>query len=77
MHFAEAIAIVIAGILALGMIDGLVRVTSLGQAAVDIRLIRVDQTAGLNRLGDDRLDRGLLHIGKNPNDDLTIALDQS
>jgi len=47
------------------------------QASVDAILVRVDESARDDCGGDDRLDRGLLHVGQHVQHDLATALDQA
>ena len=77
MDFMEAIAIGIARIFALGVIDSFMAVTPLRQTIVDIILIGVDQTAELDRLCDDGLDGRLLNIGKHLDGDVPLALNHA
>lgn len=58
------------------MTDGLVAVTPIFQAGVDIVFVGVDQSALGDGLLDDRLDRHLLNIGQQVENNLTAALDQ-
>ncbi len=44
---------------------------------VDAIFIRVDEGARGDGGGDDRLDRGLLHVGQHAQHDLSAALDQA
>jgi hypothetical protein len=77
MDFMKSIAIFIAGILARRVVDALMVVAPFGQAVVDVILIGVDQAARRNGLGDDGLDRRLLHVGQHTDNHFAIALDQS
>src|SRR4051794_33212028 len=77
MDLAEAVAVFVAGILTAGMADRLVAVAPGGQPGIDVVFIGVDHRAGHDRCSNDRLDRGLLHIGQHAQHDLTAALDQS
>jgi hypothetical protein len=60
VDLAEPIAIIIAGILAGAVADGLVAIAPGVQAGIDVVLIGVDQRAAADRPLDDRPDRGLL-----------------
>src|ERR1700728_3302033 len=77
MDLMEAIAVLVASILALAMADGLVVISPLRQAGVDIVFVGMDQRAFGNHGGDDRLDRVLLNIRQHAQDDLSAALDQA
>ena len=77
MHLMKAIAIFIACIFAGRMIDGLVLVAPLFEARVNVVLVGVQQTAGLNYLHQYWFDRHLLHIGQHPNHDFAGALQQA
>ena len=74
MDFMEAIAIVVPRILACGMIHGFVRVARFTQMVVDVIFVRIQATAGLNRVLNERLNGRPLHIGQHRNNDLPIAL---
>ena len=63
VHFAEAVAILVAGVFAAPMADGLVLVAPSFQASVDAVFIGVDEGIFSDCGFDDRLDRGLLHVG--------------
>ena len=76
VDLAEAVPVLVVGILAAGVANGLVPVAPGGQAGVDAILVRVDESARGDRGGDDRLDRGLLHVGQHMQDHLPAALDQ-
>jgi hypothetical protein len=75
MYLAEVVAVLVAGIFAASMADGLVRIAPGWQPGVDVVFIGVDQCVGRDRCGNDRLDRGLLHIGQHAQHDLIAALD--
>jgi len=77
VDLAKAVAVLVAGILAASMADGLVPVAPGGQARVDAILVRVDEGARGDSSGDDRLDRCLLHVGQPAQHDLPAALDQA
>src|SRR3954464_8203991 len=77
VHLAEAVAVLIARILAAPVADRLVPVAPGGEAGVDDILVRVDQATGGNGTGDDRLDRPLPHVGQHAQHDLAAALDQA
>ncbi len=59
------------------MTDRLVLVAPGGQAGVDAILVCVDEGARGDSGGDDRLDRGLPHVGQHVQDHLSAALDQA
>jgi hypothetical protein len=75
MDFMKAIAIVITSIFTCRMVDRLVAVAPGFQASVNIVFVGENQTAYLNDLFQDRLDRFLLHIRQHADDHLTITLD--
>src|SRR3954468_9552748 len=77
VHLAEAVAILVAGILTPGMADRLVLIAPVLQAGVDAILVGVDEGALSDGARDDRLDRPLLHVGQPAQDHLTTALDQA
>src|SRR3954470_6076916 len=77
VHLAEAVPVLVAGILTPGMADRLVLIAPGGQASVDAILVGVDEGALSNGARDDRLDRPLLHVGQHVQDHLTTALDQA
>ena len=77
VDLAEAVAVLVAGILAAPMADRLVLVAPGWQASVDAILVRVDEGAFRDCGLDDRLDRGLLHVGQHVQDHLAAALDQA
>ena len=59
------------------MADRFVLIAPALQAGVDAVLVGVDERAFGNRGRDDRLDRGLLHVGQHMQDDLATTLDQA
>src|SRR4051794_24635703 len=77
VHLAEAVAVLVAGVFTLSVADALVLVAPDGQAGVDAILVGMDERALGYRGLDDRLDRGLLHVGQQVQDHLTSALDQA
>ncbi len=77
MHLAEAVAVFVASVFAAPMADRLVPVAPGWQAGVDAVFVRVDEGARGDGGGDDRLDRGLLHVGQHAQHDLAAALDQA
>jgi hypothetical protein len=77
VNLAEPIAIFITRILAVSVADRLVAVAPGGQSSIDVGFIGMDQRAGRNRLGDDRLDRRLLHVAQPVQDHRSAALDQA
>ena len=77
VHLAEAVAVLVAGVFAAPMADRLVPVAPGWQTRVDAVLVRVDEGAFRDRGLDDRLDRGLLHVGQHVQDHLAPALDQA
>ena len=77
VDLAEAVPVLVTGILAAGVADGLVPLAPGWQAGVDAIFFRVDESARGDSGGDDRLDRPLLHIGQHMQDHLAAALDQA
>jgi len=77
VHLAEAVAVLVAGILATRVADRLVPIAPGWQAGVDAIFVRVDESARDNGGRDDRLDRGLLHVGQHAQHHLAAALDQA
>src|SRR5215213_1033937 len=77
VHLAEAVPVLVAGILTPGMAGCLVLIAPGGQAGVDAILVGVDEGALSNGARDDRLDRPLLHVGQHTQDHLASALDQA
>src|ERR1044071_3691337 len=77
MHLAEAVAVLVAGILAAAVADRLVPVAPGRQARVDVVFVGVDQAVRGNSRRDHRLDCLLLHGGEHTNRELATALDQT
>src|SRR3954462_10153012 len=77
VHLAEAVAVLVAGILAAAMADRLVPVAPGRQARVDVVFVSVDQAVRGNGRRDHRLDHLLLHVGEHADHELTTALDQT
>ncbi len=77
VDLAEAVAVLVAGILAAPMADRLVLVAPSRQALIDGILVGVDEGARGDGGADDRLDRCLLHVGQHVQHDLATALDQA
>src|SRR4051794_26783089 len=77
VHLAEAIPVLVAGVFAAPVADRLVLIAPGGQAGVDAVLVGVEEGTLGNCGLDDRLDRGLLHVGHHVQDHLTSALDQA
>src|SRR4051812_1043714 len=77
VDFTEAIAILVAGILAATMVDGFMAKAPLWQPAIDHVLIGIDQTAQSHARQDQRLDRRLLNVGQQVQDHGTAALDHA
>src|SRR4051812_42764125 len=77
MHLAEAVAVLVAGILAAAVADRLVPVAPGRQARVDVVFVGVDQAVRGNGRRDHRLDRLPLHVGEHADHELTTALDQT
>jgi len=77
VDLAEAVAVVIACVFAMGMADGLVAVAPVFQTSIDVVLVGMDQGALGDGFLDDGLDRRLLDIGQHLEDNLPTALDQA
>ncbi len=77
VDLAEAVPVLVASIFAAPMADRLVLVAPGWQARVDGILVGVDEGARGDGGGDNRLDRGLLHVGQHAQHDLAAALDQA
>src|SRR5947209_6779864 len=77
VNLADPIAIFIARILAMSVADRLVAVAPGWQPGIDVVFIGMDQRAGRNRLGDDRLDGCLSHVGQHMQAYGSAALDQA
>ena len=77
VDLAEAVAILVAGVLAASVADRLVLIAPGRQAGVDVVLVGVDEGALGDGGLDDRLDRRLLHVGQHAQDHLPAALDQA
>jgi len=75
VDLAEAVPVLVAGVFATGMADRFVPEAPGRQAGVDAILVRVDESARGDSGGDDRLDRGLLHVGHHAQHDLSAARD--
>jgi hypothetical protein len=63
VDLAEAVAVLVAGVLPAPVADGLVLIPPGRQAGIDAVLVGVDAGALGNDSLDDRLDCRLLHIG--------------
>src|SRR3954464_14542108 len=77
VHLAKAIPVFVTGVFAAPVADRLVLIAPGRQAGVDAIPVGMDERAFGNRGRDDRLDRGLLHVGQHVQDYLTSALDQA
>jgi hypothetical protein len=77
VDLAEPITVLVPGVFASTMTDGLVLVAPHRQASVNAVLVGVDHRAFDDHSLNDRLDRFLLHIGQHAENDLAIALDQA
>src|SRR4051795_10923274 len=77
VHLTEAVAVLVAGILAAAVADRLVPVAPGRQARVDVVVVSVDQAVRGNGRRDHRLDCLLLHVGEHADHELTTALDQT
>jgi hypothetical protein len=76
MDFMKTISILIAGVLACGVIDALVLIAPFRQAVIDVVCIGVDQTARRNNAGYHWQAGGLLDIRQQTDHDLAILLEQ-
>src|SRR6185369_6264120 len=77
VDLAEPIAILIPGVFASTMTDGLVAVAETRKSGVDAILISIDVRAFGDGLLDDRMDGRLLDIGQHPDHHLAAALDHA
>src|SRR5690349_23338644 len=77
VHLAKAIPVLVAGVLAAPVADRFVLIAPGRQAGVDAILVGMDKRALGHRGRNDRLDRGLLHVGQHGAHYLTSALDQA
>ena len=77
MDLAEAIAVLVAGVFASTMTDGLVAVAETRKSGVDAILVSIDVRAFGDGLLDDRMDGCLLDIGQHPDHHLAAALDHA
>jgi hypothetical protein len=77
VDLAQAVTILVTGMLAAAMADGLVPVAPVLQAGIDVVLVGVDEgtlgDAGL----DDWSDRRLLDVGQHPDHHLAATLQQA
>src|SRR5881275_3010736 len=74
MHFTQAVAIVISGILSSSMVHALMVVSPGMQASINAVLVRVNKCPWNNGVFDEGLNRLLLHIGQQIDHDLTATL---
>ena len=77
VHLAEPVAVLVAGVLAVGVADRPVHVAPRGQPVVDIIFIGVDLRPLGDRRADQGTDRRLLDVGQHPDHDLPAALDHA
>src|SRR3954466_14461154 len=77
MHLAEAVAVLVAGILAAAVADRFVPVAPGRQARVDVVFVSVDQAVRGNGRRDHWLDCLFLPVGEQGDHELTTALDQT
>jgi hypothetical protein len=77
VNLVEAVAVLIARILAPTVTDRLVPISPGGQTGIDIIFVREDAGPRVHDFGDDRLDGDLLNIRQHPQDDLAAPLDQT
>src|SRR5918992_5249731 len=73
MHFTQAIAIFISGVLAPSMVHALMAIPPHRQAGINAVLVRINKCARSNGLFDERLDGLLLYIGKHIDHHLTAT----
>ena len=77
MDLAEAVAVLVPGVFASTMTDGLVAVAEAREPSVDAIFVSIDVRAFGDSLLDDRMDGCLLDIGKHPDHDMAAALDHA
>src|SRR3712207_1865044 len=77
VHFAKAVAVLVAGVFPAGVTERLVPVAPGFQAGVDVVLVGVDQRARGDGGLDDRLDGRLLDSGQPVQHDVPAAWDQA
>lgn len=77
MYFMEPIAIFIACILSLGMINALMSVTPFRQSVINIIFISVDQALRRHGAGQHWVDGRLLDIGQQLDGDFAVPLQQA
>src|SRR3954468_4004580 len=77
VDLAEAVAVLVAGVLAPGVADGLVPVAPVLQPGVDAVLVGVDEGALRDGRLDHRPDRPLPDVGEHAHDHLAPALEQA
>src|SRR3954471_17002468 len=77
VHLAEPVAVLVAGVLAPGVADGLVPVAPVLQPGVDAVLVGVDEGALRDGRLDHRPDRPLPDVGEHAHDHLAPALEQA
>src|SRR3954469_24077200 len=77
VDLAEAIAVLVAGVFASTMTDGLVTVAETRESGIDAILVSIDVRAFGDSLLDDRMEGRLLDIGQHPDHDLAAALNHA
>ena len=77
VDFAEAVPVVISGVLTRSMAHRLAAVAPFLQAAVDVLFVNVNQRSLGDRPLDERADRQLFHVLQHPKHDLASALEHS
>src|SRR3954453_4832640 len=77
VDLAEAVAVLVAGVLAPRVAHGLVPVAPVVQPGVDVVLVRVHEGALGDRRLDPRPDRPLADVGEHAEHDLPAALEQA
>jgi len=71
MDFMEPVLVVVSGVLADGVADGLVTVSPRGEFGVDVVLVGVDQAAWVDHRSDERLDGCLFDVVEHSDEHLT------
>src|SRR4051812_10550766 len=77
VDLAEAITVLVPGVFASTMTDGLVAVAETRKPGVDAILVSIDVRAFGDSLLDERMEGRLLDIGQHPDHHLTAALDHA
>ena len=77
VDLAEAIAVLVAGVFASTMTDGLVAVAETRKSGIDAIFVSINFRAFGDGLLDERMEGRLLDIGQHPDHDLAAALDHA